>query len=244
MQYLSSAAKGEKIRFAETLLAYQQRAPASSSAPRRSFLGWFTLPYLVPRWGLAVAALVLAAGGYLMLDNLRLRTEIAAERDALQAREQQVQRELNEQRTANAAAVKELAAVRESLARLEERSTAAGRGDRTSVLSFMLLAPRRGVGELTTLVVPRGVQEVRLQLELESVDFPAYQIALRDSAADRILWRSGRLEAPATRARRYLSITIPADLLRQQTYSLEVTGIPARGAADLVASYAFAVVIT
>jgi hypothetical protein len=40
-----------------------------------------------------------------------------------------------------------------------------------------------------------------------------------------------------------LSVTIPARLLRPQNYVLDLEGITARGDADVVASYAFAVVV-
>jgi hypothetical protein len=240
VNYLSSPLKLEKIRFAETLLAYQKQA-APAVAPRASVFQWFTLPQLVPQWGLAVAVLFLATAGYLMFDNLRLRNDMRAAHAALQTREQQLQRELTEQRTVAADTAKELAAVRESLARLDERTAAPGRNDPGRVLSFMLLAPKRGAAEITKLQIPPATQQVGLQLELESVDFRGYEAALRDPASDRILWRSGRLKAPAAATRRFLSIVIPANLLRRQTYVLELTGIPAEGSPVIVASYPFAV---
>ena len=59
------------------------------------------------------------AGGYLWLENARLRNQMAqtqAERAALQQREQDLQKQLDEQRSANAQTASELAGVRERLA--------------------------------------------------------------------------------------------------------------------------------
>jgi hypothetical protein len=243
--YLSSPARREKVRFAETLHAYQSRAASATaqSTPRRR---WLVFPDRVPRWGFAAVALVvLAAAGYLLLDNLRLRSlmnESRAARASLEEGEQQLQRQLMGQQAATADTAKELARVRESLAQLEARATMSQQGDRTAVLSFVLAAPTRGAADIPTLAIPAGTDAVRLRLELEADDFPRYRVALRDPARDRIIWRGDNVRPTAGGDAKALSITLNAGLLRPQIYRVEITGVPARDIPGLVSGYSFRVV--
>jgi hypothetical protein len=239
--YLSSPTKREKVRFAQTFLAYQKRAataPANSTPARR----WFSLFRMVPQWELAAAALlVLTAAGYVFVENLRLRNQVAearVARSALEQREEQLQKELTDRRSADADTTRELARVREALAQIEGRTAANQRGGGT-VLSFVLLPATRGASDLATIVIPPGTDEVRLQLALESDDFSSYRVVLKDPAIDRILWRSADLKAVGSGAMKSVAITIRASLLKPQNYSLELTGVPAHGAAELVGSYPF-----
>jgi hypothetical protein len=242
----------EKVRFAEAFLGYQERA---ATARVHAAPGWFPWPRSVQLWGLAAATLlVLAAGGYVVVEERRLRGEVTDSRAAraeLEERGRQLQRQLDEQRSASAATAKELARVRESLAELEGRvaqqgaRTGAARtgAARTGILSFTLLAATRGAGEITTIALSPGTATVRLQLDLESDDFPAYRAALRDPATDEIVWRGTNLHAISRGDVKSLSITIAAKLLKPQTYTVDLTGVPDRGAAELVSSYTFRVVI-
>src|SRR5204862_3864644 len=89
-------------------------------------------------------------------------------------------------RTSSAEAEKELARLR---AQTTESPSTSGRPAANAVLSFLLLPPRRGPGDLQTITIPRGTADVRLQAQLESDDFPAYSAALTDPASGRTLWR-------------------------------------------------------
>lgn len=196
-------------------------------------------------WGLAAAALlVLAAGGYLLADNLRLRhlmTESRATRAALEAREQQLQADLNQQRAADADMAKELARLQQSLTRLEARAPGDQQGRTPVIASFLLLPALRGPGDVSTASLPSETSDVRLQLKLESDDYPRYSVALKDPATNRILWRSAQLKPKAVGESKLVSITVPATLLKPQHYSLELTGVRTQSGVDFVASYAFKV---
>jgi hypothetical protein len=244
-RYLSAPANREKVRFAETFLRYQRRA---APAPAHAATGrhWFPSRRRFPQWGLAaVALLALAVPGYLIVENLRLRNQMSDERGAragLEERAQQLQRQLNEQRSASVETAIELARVRESLAQLEARSASTQQGGKTFMPSFMLRAATRGAGDIATIAIPAGTDAVTLQLDLEE-DFPRYRIALKDPATDQIVWRGDNLQATSTGEVKSLPITLSASLLKPQTYTVELTGVPARGAAELVSSYTFRVVI-
>src|SRR5207302_10045781 len=99
--------------FAEALSAYQPKPVA----PARTVFAIWAMPRT---WAFAAAAVVvLAAAGYLLNDDLRLRNEAAQARAALVQREQELGKQLDQQRSADAQIAGELARTRESLARLE-----------------------------------------------------------------------------------------------------------------------------
>ena len=80
-------------------------------------------------------------------------------------------------------------------------------------------------------------------MDLESDDFPSYRAELKDPATAQIVWRGVDLRASSRAGARSLSITIDAGLLKPRTYAVDVAGVPARGAPDLVGSYPFKVVV-
>ena len=66
---------------------------------------------------------------------------------------------------------------------------------------------------------------------------------MTDPATGQVIWRSVILQASDDVGSKALSVTLGADLLKPRTYTLEVTGIPARGAAESVGIYPFRVVL-
>ena len=239
--YLASAANRAKVEFARTLLHYSRGAtPAGrpGAAP-------FSPAWLTARWGLAAAALLILAAGYLVIDGVRLRRDITdarAAQAALADRERQLQAQLNEQRAATADAAKELLRVRDALAELEGRSTAT-RPDRAGVLAFVLSPATRGAATVTTIAIPPGTGEVALRLPLEAGDFPRYRATLKDAATERVVWRSMSLRPTPATERPTVVITLSARVLEPRLYTLELSGVPARGDEELVGSYPFRVVL-
>jgi hypothetical protein len=77
------------------------------------------------------------------------------------------------------------------------------------------------------------------ELQLESDDFPQYQAALRDLAADQIIWRSGALTAGSAGDMPAVSFTIPASTFEAWHYAFELTGRGAAGRAEFLGSYPF-----
>ena len=94
-------------------------------------------------------------------------------------------------------------------------------------------------GPLPVIAILPGVDRVDFQLQLESDDFPVYQVALKNPATTRIIWRSGRLRAAPGDAIKVVSVSLPARLLKPQNYDIELTGIPAGGFPQFMGSYAF-----
>jgi len=218
--YLASPAGRKKVAFAEAFRAYQT---PTAAAPRRA----------MPLWGLAAAAvLFLAAAGYLLVEDLRLRhqvTEARAARAVLEERAQQLQRQLDQQRAAAEAPAAPPAVPN------QPRSP--------TLVSLVLVPATRGAGDIPTLVIPAGTDTVSLRLELEADAFPHYRAAITDPSTDRIVFKEERLRAAPTDGAKSLTVRFPAALLKPQVYTVDVSGIPTRGAAELVGSYSFRAVI-
>jgi hypothetical protein len=236
--YFSSPKRLEKVAFARTWRRFEMKSgtaafremPASASG---SPLGWFRVPRLGLQWGFAGAALVMVfVAGLLLVDNQRLRWQGTAWRDqqaALDHRAQELERALGEQRSVNAGIQKEVERLRES--------SAAPRA--LKIIAALLLPPSRGIGEIASISVPQGTDQVRLRLRLESDDFPSYRVALRDPAANLLVWRSPTLRATPDGDAKTVALTLPAGLLKQRNYIVELTGVSAQGTAELITSYAF-----
>src|SRR5580765_3772227 len=109
--YLVSPARRDKVRFAETLAAYRRREEPVQVPRGRRIVPWPALA--------AAALLVLTTSGYLLVEGMRLRSQVAATqsaRAALEERERQLQRQVDAQRAAQEDAEKELAQLRAALA--------------------------------------------------------------------------------------------------------------------------------
>jgi hypothetical protein len=270
--YFGSSKRREKVALAQGLqsltgrtqfskqpLRPQQEVSAASisdkSGPGKGFLrGYFFMPGLAMRWRMAAAVLlILLAGGWLIVDNLRLRNQIhqaQVERDALQRREQELQAQLREQGSSASQAEEELASLRQQLARLEQQMTQQGgaksqpEGPATepNIFAFALAPQTRSVGQMVTLAIPADADYVTLQLQLEAADFPAYRAELKAQPGNAVVWRSARLRARTTGDGRTLAVTLRPALLNSQRYTIEVQGVSAAGASEIIGSYTFRVV--
>ena len=246
--YLSSPQRCEKLEFAKALLRFnEQTAPATSEAisqaatlsaersertvhvpPSRR---WFNVSRLSLQWRFGAAALaMLLATGYLFLENGRLRQQATDARNqqiALTQHSQELEGELKEQRAANSGLQNELEGLRAALPAPHA----------LKIVAALLLPQMRGATELPTVSVPPGTDEVHLRLQLESDDFPFYQVALKDTGGSRVLWRKSGLKARAEHESRVVSINIPASLVKQQNYILELTGVLSGGGTDFISGY-------
>jgi hypothetical protein len=239
-QYLRSPAGLAQVEFAQALRGYRHAAVDQSSRRRGLARIWS-----MPRWQLAAAALVLAASGYLLVDDLQLRRQMSVVRQAqteLEQRAGQLQEDLNRQQSSTKATEEELARVRDALAALRASANGEPRPSSQSVLALVLRGATRDAGAIPRLVIPGSGDAVTLILPLVASDFAQYEAILRDAAGDRIIWRSGRLEAPAASDRPMIAVTVGSALLAPGTYSLELNGISTRGDAEPLDTYPFRVV--
>jgi hypothetical protein len=250
--YMSSAKRLQKLEFAEALnslgakaaTAAAQAMPLPDFKPKKESSRdlparrWFSVPHFAPQWGFAGGALLLLfAAGYLLLDNVRLRRQTTAAQGshtAFDRHEQELQRQLNDQRTVNSALAKELDGLRESLPNL----------DRLKTVSALLLPPTRGAGRVPTVSLAGGTELVVLLMTVESDDFPAYRVRLKDSETNQIVWRSANLEAASGGSNKIVAVSVPAHLLEQRNYVLELSGVSSKeGRTEWIGSYPIRVAI-
>jgi hypothetical protein len=107
--------------------------------------------------------------------------------------------------------------------------------------AFVLAPPRRGAGQVTEFVFPRGIDRVAFELQLEDREFPSYQATLRDPASGGAVWRSADLTPHASGDRFVVSIEVPANLFGPRTYHIELASAGPR--AEPVANYPFKVTL-
>jgi hypothetical protein len=265
--YLASPLRLEKVQFAQAFQLFGERSVAAQAAqvqeqraPKHKGPGWFSSLHLFTTsrfaWGTAFAALILTvAAVFLVVQNIRLRQEISqaqTRRDALEQREQELQKQLNDQRTTSSAIEQEIARVREERQRLEaelnnrnqqqssakEQPSPAGQ---PSIVSFVLAPQMRGVSQIRTVSIPAGARRVAMKLELEPNDYSAYSVVLLD-ASHRTVWRSGKVKPSGSGESKSLNVTFPAALLDAQSYVLQVSGVSAGGASEALSDFPFKVV--
>jgi hypothetical protein len=259
--YLSSPARREKVRFAsafqtQTVAVKQPDALADrfveqsvGSAWHR--LGRFLFPARALGWGLAAAALLLVAGGgWLVFENLRLQREMHQAQttlDATEQREKQLQARLAGEQASDTEREKEVEDLRERIARLErhqsepKRSPAPSLPDQLNIVPFALSPQLRGATGIPTISLPPRADYLALELGLESGDYPFYRAELRSLSDNRVVWRSGRLKARVRAEGKALVASLRAGILGPQRYVLAVSGISATGSSEAVASYVFSV---
>jgi hypothetical protein len=178
------------------------------------------------RWrellALAAAVLVFASASvWLVLDNRNLRARVSSAESARDERERQL-RAAEAARAANTAPPSTGAAL---------------------TVATLVLAPQlRGAGQLPTVSLADGTRELPVQLDLEPVDYPSYTASFLSSSGDRQLWVADRLMARTAGGRRTIDLQLPATLLSPQDYLIRVSGVPARGASEIVGEYRFKVV--
>ena len=260
--YLKSPKRREKVSFARALWVYENRTsgllvtdaeqtPASrsstsDSSERASWLRFFAGPRAALQWGFAAAAvLVLSVGGYLTIENLRLRQQMSqaqTERADLERRERELQQQLAERRLSGAETEKELALLRGRLAELEQQL--ASNANRQAEIKFvaLTLSPQtRGINQIKPLVLPPGTNYVAVTLEVDANDYTAYRASLKDQASGQTEWTSGKLVLRGNS--QSVRLRLPAGLLKPGNYTLELSGISAEDTAEIVGSYAFKVML-
>jgi hypothetical protein len=211
-------------RFAEALQSLDENSEWGSSSeagrgpptPGRGTRRWREL--------LAIAAgLILAtASVWLVLDNRTLRGRVT---NAELQRDRQL-REAEARRAADTA------------------PPPPGREPSPLTVATLVRTPQlRSARRLPTVALTVGAGDLAVQLDLEPVDYPAYDASLVASNGDRIVWRSDRLVARTVGGdRKRIELGLPATVLSPQEYLIRVSGLPARGASEIVGEYRFIVV--
>jgi hypothetical protein len=218
-KYLTTPRRYETVRFARALQSLDEhparRAREAGRAPTTAVAksgGW---RHLLPN----AAALILAvATAWLALANQALRERATS---AEFQRDQQL-REAETRSTAGTA----------------PPSTPGGQPPLT-VATLVLTPQLRSARQLPTVALSGGGGDVVMHVDLEPVDYPAYDAALVASTGNQVLWRSDRLSARTVGDRQRIDLRLPAAVLSPQEYLIRVSGVPARGTPEIVGEYRF-----
>jgi hypothetical protein len=236
-RYLTTPRGREAIRFAKALRSFGERSgrdtssetdrgPATLVGEKRRSRGWLAVA--------AALAAVATASAWLVLDNRALRARVTSaelSRDELQR-----DRQLRDA---------------EARQRADIASPSDGRGPSPLAVATLVLAPQlRSARQLPTVALTDGTAELPVQLVLEPVDYPAYDASLvvssgassGASSGGQALWRADRLIPRDVGGRKTIDLRLPATVLQPQDYLIRVSGVPARGASEIVGEYRFTVV--
>jgi hypothetical protein len=227
-RYLTTPRGREATRFAEALQSLDGSARWGN--PSQAVRGPATVVRETWRWRerLAVAAVVMLATAsvWLVLDNRTLRGRVTS---AESSRDELVRDRQRREAEARQAA--------------ETAPPSAGRPPSPLTVAMLVLAPQlRSARQLPMVALTDGAKELPVRLDLEPVDYPSYTASLVASSEDRQLWRADRLIARTIRGRPTLDLRLPATVLSPQDYLIRVSGVPARGASEIVGEYRFTVV--
>lgn len=219
-RYLTTPRRYESVRFARALQSLDQH-PERLGAPRAAHAATKPVP-TTWRWRdllpMAAAVILAVTTVWLAFANQTLRER--ATNAELQRDQQREGETVSPTTTAP--------------------SSPNGRPSTATVATLVLTPPLRSARQLPTVTLT-GDGDLTVQLELEPVDFPAYDAALVGASGDRVLWRSDRLIARSAGDRKRIDLRLPAAVLSPQDYLVRVSGLPDRGAPEIVGEYRFTI---
>lgn len=248
--YLASPLRREKANFARVFhekIQQERAAPVQQESLVTRISKLFAVPRFSLQWGFAAATLlILLAGGYLMMSNLRLRDEIRqtqAGHSALQQRAQQLQSRLTQQSSSENK--EEVARLQQELADLklqiaESTKNEPVRQPEVKLIALNLSPQMRGISRIPLLTIPGGTDFVAMTLEMETNEFSAYQVRVKNPANGQSIWQSARMK-PEGRSDSIL-VAVPAGILYSQNYIVELFGVSRNGDSEIISSYPFRVV--
>jgi len=241
--FLASPARRERVAFARALArlppaetssaaatrapatrAPATQAPAAPTRPRPRHLAWA---------GLAAALMLALLGSAgLLIRSRALSTELArarAEQEAAAERSRLADRRTAELQTQVGRLSEELA---------QTRSTAAG-----AVVVAVLAPGLEREGARPSLRLPPRAETVRLRLLLEEDSHTRYAATLQTPDGDVLASVRGLPSGPAAKGRA-VDLALPAAVLADGTYVVELKGITRGGGTEGVASYQLRVLRT
>ena len=253
-RFLASAERRKRVEFARALANVKSEAAVAEKPGRaQAAFSWREsfdafIRGLNPFGKLALAAMtlvVLVGGAWLLIETLRLRTELTrlqAQNQSRQSERQALEQQIESERKRN----EELAArlnqekqqreqSDESLRQLSETTGPSTPAPRPVVASLTLLPGiSRGGGEKPKLAMPENARLVRLQIGIDAEEeYKTFAAELR-TVAGRQIWTRENLKAGSRRGARSIGLTVPATALKPGEYELKLSGVrEGRGTEDI-----------
>jgi hypothetical protein len=248
--YLASPLRREKVRFAEVLQTFAGTSLGSDRVEQSKQIELKNSPFRFLRWPLlswqnAVVILALLLSGlsfWLILDNRRLRREIAQTPGVNSPSEQELRNELEQQRAAKARLENEVAELRKQREQKDQPNTppepkSVNEG---SILALALAPQLRDAGQTPAIKIPPRTSYVATQLRLEPNEFTTYRATLIRPGSSEARWSIGNLTSRVNGNAKTLSVSIPANLLKPGDYAIRVFGSSA-GRSEMISDYPFRV---
>ena len=254
----------ERLHVARLLVDAADRAAedeVSSNQEQKEFpqarKPWWLWPFGLtsrqqPALNLAFAAciLIIIIGGVgLIAGWIRLRREsqqLAEQQAALERQKLELQNSVSEQRLATdqlRAQLREEQQKREAdqqlIAELQAQNQKPAASSPT-IASLFLLPTLRGSEKEKELRPPAETSRIRLQLAVDSIDYKVFLVQVKNSQ-DREIFQQ-KVHPP--RSGKLVTTTIPSQILPAGAYSLQLSGISAKGTNDLVGNYSFRIAPT
>ena len=253
--FLASGERRKKVAFARALAAVVNERSASQEdraamtvplAPswRTRLTAIFTRP--LTAYSFAAASLVLfVVGSWLVVDRIRLRSELTqlrSKQDSQLAQRQQLERELANERLKN----EELLANRGTSApQTPSPETVPGSShppEPTSpIIATLVLLPgmSRGSASVPQVSVAKDASLLRLQIGVDPQEsYERYRVELRNEKGQRVL-AQGNLAAHVRHNGRNITLSIPIEVLENGRYEVALKGIAKIGETEDVGFYYF-----
>jgi hypothetical protein len=249
--FLSSAPRRQRVAEAETLIQVATAASAKETSTRAARDPWWRtigrnmgLPPMVFQAGLAVLLLVVLAGSWLLIRNVRRQN---ADRERQQNEELARRRKEVEDAPANKRPDDEDRVAQTTPTPIPTKipngdniNREAGPSVPAQIASIVLLPfSARDSGNSNMLVLRPDTRAVALHLAFKKADHRRYDARLRSVDGRQVLSRRGLKINAGTEAR--VTLTFPASLLQGQDYIVTLTGISATDEAETIGEYYFRV---
>jgi hypothetical protein len=251
--FLVAPERRQKLRFATAL-----KRRVSESPPKLEIAAsplWKHLPVLkklsLLRFAVgATAALIFAVGGWLALENARLRRQIdnmRAGRDEWPERARQLELQISVEKQHSQMLEEEIKRERSRSSKLERqvgilKRTRETEETRRAIVSLALMPglSREGDGSHQVEIL-RGTSRVRLELYPEKTDHENYRAELR-TREDKRIWMGNNLKLRKTTLGDQVIVNLPATLLSQGDYILTLHSTADDGEQERAGTYYFRVV--
>jgi hypothetical protein len=192
----------------------------------------------------AAALLVLAAFAWMAIESSRLRKQVTRMETSQMVREREVERQLGEERSRLEQINKELEDERNRRALLEQElavtreSLSAGPEAGPSIISLILAPGRiRGGAETRKLTIRQGLSQVRLLLKIgDRSGYRSYQAVILNSEGAQV-WTRQAIPASQSQGAHVVVIRIPARLLPEDDYEIDLKGLTENGEYERVGDY-------
>lgn len=228
--YLASPKRRARVEFAKKFIrAVDAASGAEGTAPSR---GSHARPARnrLGRWLLAAAAVLTVITGALLVRNQQLSQDVqraGAQAAAANRRADSLNDQLTQQRTA---------------AETAQHALTEARAMAENAYALVLLPETRGTGPVPLVAVRPDAAVLTLDLRIDTTASASYDVALKNPATDRILWRDRVAPAPGSRPPTLVAVRIPGRFLKAQHYALDLFDAPHGAPGVFVAGYAFEVV--